>query len=370
MSLLQLQAQNLEVLGLCFGVAFFWGVLLQRSHFCTMGAISDVVIMGDSTRLRQWVLAVALSVLGFGGMSWLGWISPLNTIYGAQGLNGLTLTLGGCMFGVGMVLASGCTSKNIARLAGGNLKSLVVLMSMGIFALATMRGLPAVWRVQVLDAIALPVSMPFAGQWLSGLTGWSLPMGMGVMSVLVSSLLLVWVFRLPAFRRASAYGPGMWTAAAILAVWWITGVHGFVPEHPETLESIFLSTASGRMESMSFTAPVAYALDAFMYFSDGSKRVNLGMVLALGLLVGAWASTVQQGAFRWEGFTRIDDLAWHVLGGALMGMGAVMALGCSIGQGLSGLSTLSWGSLLAVLGIAVGAVSTLQWQVRRAESQA
>lgn len=353
-----------------FGLAVLFGAIAQATHFCTMGAISDVVIMGDSTRLRQWVLAVALSVLGFGGMSWLGWISPLNTIYGAQGLNGLTLTLGGWMFGVGMVLASGCTSKNIARLAGGNLKSLVVLMSMGIFALATMRGLPAVWRVQVLDAIALPVSTPFAGQWLSGLTGWSLPMGMGVMSVLVSSLLLVWVFRLPAFRRASAYGPGMWTAAAILAVWWISGVHGFVPEHPETLESVFLSTASGRMESMSFTAPVAYALDAFMYFSDGSKRVNLGMVLALGLLVGAWASTVQQGAFRWEGFTRIDDLAWHVLGGALMGMGAVMALGCSIGQGLSGLSTLSWGSLLAVLGIAVGAVSTLQWQVRRAESQA
>jgi uncharacterized membrane protein YedE/YeeE len=94
------------------------------------------------------------------------------------------------------------------------------------------------------------------------------------------------------------------------------------------------------------------------------------MALALGLLMGAWISTVQQGAFRWEGFTRIGDLALHVLGGALMGMGAVMAMGCSIGQGLSGLSTLSVGSLCAVLGIVLGAVLTLQWQLRRAESQA
>jgi len=370
MSLLQLQAQNLEVLGLCFGVAFLWGVLLQRSHFCTMGALSDVVIMGNSTRLRQWVLAVALSVLGFGVMSWLGWISPLNTIYGTQTLHWLTLTLGGLLFGVGMVLASGCTSKNMVRLAGGNLKSLVVLMSMGIFALATLRGLPAVWRVQVLDTVALQVSTPFAGQWLSGLTGWSLPQGLGVMSLLVAMPLMLWVFKEPAFFRANTYGPGLCTAAAVLAVWWISGVHGFVPEHPETLEAVFLSTASGRMESMSFTAPVAYALDAFMYFSDGSKRVNLGMALALGLLLGAWVGTVQQGAFRWEGFTRMDDLARHVLGGALMGMGAVMAMGCSIGQGLSGLSTLSVGSLCAVLGIVLGAVLTLQWQLRRAESGA
>ncbi len=370
MSLLPLQAQNLEVLGLCFGVAFLWGVLLQRSHFCTMGAISDVVIMGDSTRLRQWVLAVAIAVLGFGCMAWLGMISPFNTIYGTRALNWLTLSLGGLMFGVGMVLASGCTTKNITRLAGGNLKSLVVLMSMGIFALATMRGLPAVWRVQVLDTFTLPLSAPFAGQWLSALTGWSLPKGMGVMSVLSSAVLMVWVFKDRAFRSASVYVPGLLSGAVVWAVWWISGVHGFVPEHPETLEAVFLSTASGRMESMSFTAPVAYALDAFMYFSDGSKRVNLGMALALGLLLGAWAGTVQQGAFRWEGFTRMDDLARHVLGGALMGMGAVMAMGCSIGQGLSGLSTLSVGSLCAVLSIVLGAVLTLQWQLRRAESQA
>jgi uncharacterized protein len=370
MSMAQLQAQSLEVLGLSFSVAFVWGVVLHRSHFCTMGAISDVLIMGSSTRLRQWVLAVAVAVLGFGLMTGLGWISPLNSIYASTQLNWLTLLLGGALFGMGMVLASGCTSKNLVRLAGGNLKSLVVLLSMGIFALATMRGLPGVLRVQVFDTFSAPLPLPFAGQWLSGLMGWTVSMGVAVMAVLVALVLLVWVFKDRDFARPTQWWPGLVSAVAVLLIWWLSGVTGFVPEHPETLEAVFLTTASGRMESMSFTAPMGYALDAFMYFSDGSKRLNLGMAMAFGVLLGAWASAWQQGSFRWEGFTQISDLSRHLLGGALMGVGAVMAMGCSVGQGLSGLSTLSWASMLAVAGIVVGAVLTLQWQIRQAESLA
>jgi uncharacterized membrane protein YedE/YeeE len=368
MTMAQLQAQSLGVLGLSFGVAAVWGVVLHRSHFCTMGAISDVLIMGSSTRLRQWVLAVALSVLGLGLMTAVGWISPLNTIYGGTPLNGLTLVLGGVLFGVGMVLASGCTSKNLVRLAGGNLKSLVVLISMGIFALATMRGLPGVFRVQVLDKVALDMASPFAGQWLSALTGWPLSMGVATTSALVALALLMWVFKDRDFRQTAQWWPGLASAMVVLMVWWLSGVVGFVPEHPETLEAVFLTSASGRMESLSFTAPMAYTLDAFMYFSDGSKRVNLGMALAAGVLFGAWASAWQQGSLRWEGFTRISDLSLHLLGGALMGVGAVMAMGCSVGQGLSGLSTLSWASMLAVVGIVLGAVLTLQWQIHRAQA--
>jgi hypothetical protein len=183
---------------------------------------------------------------------------------------------------------------------------------------------------------------------------------------LLAVCLLLWVFKEPSFRRVSQFGPGAATGLVVLAVWWISGVLGFVPEHPETLEPVFLATASGRMESWSLTAPVAYGLDAFMYFSDGSKRMSLGMALMLGLLAGAWASALQQGTFRWEGFGQTADLARHIAGGALMGLGGVMGLGCSIGQGLSGLSTLSGGSFVTVLGMALGAVLTLQWQLRRA----
>jgi uncharacterized membrane protein YedE/YeeE len=113
---------------------------------------------------------------------------------------------------------------------------------------------------------------------------------------------------------------------------------------------------------------VAYLWDALMYFSDGSKKLSLGMVMALGLLVGSWAHARWQGTFRWEGFTKTDDLALHLLGGTLMGFGGVLAMGCTLGQGLSGLSTLSLGSFIAVLGIVAGAVAALQWQLRRAEA--
>jgi uncharacterized protein len=368
MSLAEFQAQNLLVLGLCFSLSLAWGWLLHRSHFCTMGAFSDWVLMADATRLRQWVLAIALSIAGFGCMTWAGWISPLNTIYATPRLNVLSLTLGGLLFGAGMVLASGCVSKTLVRLGGGNLKSLVVLLSVGVFALATLRGLPAVWRVKGLDvwSVDWPAG-PFAAQGLGLHWGFSLTDSFGILSLCVALALLLWVFKDRSFWGVRQIWPGIGTAAVVLGVWWVSGVLGFVPEHPETLAPVFLATSSGRMESLSFTAPVAYWMDAFMYFSDGSKRLSLGMALAAGVVSGAWASALLEGTFRWESFSQTSDLVLHGLGGALMGVGGVMAMGCSIGQGLSGLSTLSWGSMLAVSGIVMGALLALQWQSWRAE---
>jgi hypothetical protein len=367
----QIQLQAWGVLGLAFLLAAAAGGLIHRSHFCTMGAISDWVIMGDRTRAKQWVLAIAVAVLGFGVMASLGWISPMDTIYASAQLSWLSLTLGGALFGAGMVLGSGCASKSIIRLGGGNLKSLVVLMAMGISALATLRGLTAVWRVNSLDLVTVGTGPgPFAGHWLASASGLALPMAWLVSALLVSGLLLLWVFKDRRTLSAAAVVAGVGVGAMVLAVWWVSGVLGFVPEHPETLEPVFLATASGRMESMSFTAPVAYWWDALMYFSDGGKRVTLGMATAAGLLLGAYVSARLEGTFRWEGFTQTSDLAVHLVGGSLMGVGAVLALGCTVGQGLSGLSTLSLGSAMAVLGIVLGAVAALQWQLKRAEAMA
>ncbi len=368
-SLEQLQLQIDWVQGLTFVVASGVGWLFHRSHFCTMGAISDWVIMGDTARAKQWALAAAVAMLGFGAMSSLGWISPLNTIYASTELTWLSLLLGGVLFGVGMVLGSGCASKSLIRLGAGNLKSLVVLMAMGISALATLRGLTAVWRVNILDPVSVTSGPgPFVGQWLASATGWSQSMAWLVAAVLLAGAVLVWIFKSEHALPRSVVWSGIGIGAAVVAFWYISGVLGFVPEHPETLEPVFVATASGRMESMSLTAPVAYWWDAFMYFSDGSKRVTLGMATVMGLLLGAFFSARLQGSFRWEGFTQTSDLALHLLGGALMGLGGVMAMGCTIGQGLSGLSTLSLGSFVTVFGIVLGAVFTLQWQLRRAEA--
>jgi len=355
-----------QVLAASFVLSALAGALIHRGHFCTMGAISDWVLMRDATRLRQWALAMATAILGFGAMSWAGWVSPLQTIYASSQLSWLSAVVGGALFGIGMVMASGCSSKSLVRLGAGNLKSLVVLMAMAVVAMASMRGLTAVWRVNHLDPVSWDlVHGPFVGQWVSAFWGLSLPQGMGLSAWVVATVLLVWVVRERSFNTASNWFTGAGLGLLVVCMWWVSGVLGFVPEHPETLDPVFLTTHSARMEAMSFTAPVAYWMDAFMYFSDGTKRLTLGMASALGVLFGACVSALTQGSFRWEGFTHRADLVQHLLGGSLMGLGGVLAMGCTFGQGLSGMSTLSLGSFLAVLGIFAGSFSALQWQMRQ-----
>ncbi len=364
MTVEQLQWQTVAVLALAFAASGVLGYALHRTHFCAMGAVSDWIVMGNSHRARQWALALAVAMCGFGALMLFSGISPLNTIYNSQRLPWLSLLLGGVMFGVGMVLASGCASKSLVRLGAGNLKQLVVLMAMGMAALATMRGLPAVWRVQGLDHIDVAWGAgPFFSQWLAQFSGWSLPFAGAVLALLLALGLGIWAVSDATFRSGKLLFAGVGVGLITVLLWWTTGVLAWVPEHPETLESVFLTTASGRMESMSFVGPVGYWLDAFLYFSDGTKRVNFGMALLPGVLLGTAFSAWRAGTFRWEGFTQTADLVRHLVGGLLMGVGGVMALGCTFGQGLSGLSTLNLGSLLATAGIVLGAVLTLKWQM-------
>ena len=185
-------------------------------------------------------------------------------------------------------------------------------------------------------------------------------------AVLFAGLLCLWVFKDRQTLQRSTLFSGAGIGALVVALWWVSGVLGYVPEHPDTLEPLFLTTQSARMEALSFTAPVGYWLDAFMYYSDGSKRLTWGMVTVAGVVLGACGSALQQGSFRWEGFTQRADLVRHLVGGALMGTGGVLAMGCTFGQGLTGLSTLSLGSMLSVLGIFAGTWGALQWQMRQA----
>jgi uncharacterized protein len=354
-----------------FGLSMAFGALAQRTHFCTMGAIADVVNMGDWTRMRMWVLAIAVAVAGFNAMVGLGWIEARNSIYAAPQLLWLSLPLGGALFGFGMVLASGCGSKSLVRLGSGNLKALVVLGVLGVAALATLRGLTAVLRVRTVDAAT--VQLP-AGQDLPTLVAhwWGLPTPLAALGIglAVSAALLLWVVRRPEGRTAEVWLGGAGIGAVIVALWWLSGRLGFVPEHPLTLEPTFLGTNSRRMEALSMVAPVGYALEGLLYFSDASKTLTMGIVSVAGVLVGSALVALLTGTFRWEGFGGIEDLANHLAGATLMGIGGVTALGCTVGQGLSGISTLSVGSVLALAGIVAGGVAALRYQSWRIERMA
>jgi uncharacterized membrane protein YedE/YeeE len=150
-------------------------------------------------------------------------------------------------------------------------------------------------------------------------------------------------------------------------VWWVSGNLGYVAEDPNTLEEVFLVTNSGRMESLSFVAPYAYSLDWLMMYSDTSKVLTVGIVAVLGMILGSAVISIATKSFRWESFRNTEDTANHLVGAALMGFGGVTALGCTVGQGLSGISTLAIGSLLALPGFIFGAYLGLRYlQIRLA----
>ena len=160
---------------------------------------------------------------------------------------------------------------------------------------------------------------------------------------------------------------GLGVGGLVVAMWWVSGHLGFVPEHPETLDAVYLATNSGRMEALNFVAPVAYTLDWLMFYSDASKALSVGIAAVAGVLMGSAASALQSKSFRWEGFANPRDLGQHLFGSVLMGVGGVTALGCTFGQGLSGISTLSLNACVALAAIVLGAVVALRQQAARLE---
>ena len=365
------QALAAQVLWVAFALAVVFGAIAQRTHFCTMGAVSDIVNMGDWTRMRMWVMAIGVAVLGFNAMVGLGWIEAGKSIYAGPRFIWLSALVGGLMFGFGMVLASGCGSKTLVRVGGGSLKSLVVFFVLGLAAYATMRGITAVLRVATVDRVAVEVK---GGQdlpsLLGGALGWATPQAAWLLGLVVGGVLLVWALSKPEGRRADTLLAGLGIGAVITAMWWLSGRFGHVAEDPTTLEEVFVATNSQRMESLTFVAPVAYTLDWLILFSDKSKVLTVAIVTTVGVIVGSALVALATRTFRWEGFRDAEDTANHVVGALLMGVGGVTAMGCTVGQGLSGVSTLSLTSFVAFAAIVAGAVLALRYQVWRLERMA
>ena len=364
MDIAELHSLRTQVLWAAFAVALAFGAIVQRTQFCTMGAISDIVNMGAWSRMRMWGLAVGVAMVGFYGMGWLGWIDTGNTIYSSAKVLWLSGLVGGGLFGYGMVLASGCGSKTLVRVGAGSLKALVVFFVMGFSAYATLSGVLAVARVNSVERVFF--EMPSGGTlplWVAGHWGWA-PGGVGLlMALLVGGSLVLWALRSAEFRTFGNLLGGIGLGLTVVAMWWVSGHLGFVAEHPETLDVAYVGTDSGRLESLSFTAPMAYTLDWLILFSDASNLLTLGVASVAGVVVGSWIQSLFMRSFRWEGFRDTQDTALHLMGAFCMGVGGVTALGCTVGQGLSGLSTLSVGSLFAVTGIVLGARLGFRFQI-------
>jgi hypothetical protein len=359
------------VVALTFLISAVLGVVMSRTDFCTMGAVSDIVNLDDWTRMRMWLGAMGVAILGTQGLAAAGLIDPGRSLYAAPRLLWLSHLLGGLLFGFGMVLASGCGTKTLLRLGAGNLKSLVVFVVMGVFAYMSLRGLFAVWRVNSIDLVNLDLK---AGQDLPRLIAASEPQALRSvrlwLGLLSAGALIAFSLASASMRKPQPLLGALTVGLGITAVWYVSGHLGYIAEDPSTLEERFAGSQSGRPESLSFVAPAAYSLELLMLWSDQSKVLTLGIASVLGMTLGSTFYALATRRFRWEGFRGAEDTANHLIGAALMGIGGVCALGCTIGQGLSGISTLAIGSFITLAAIVGGAVAALRYQIWRVERMA
>lgn len=361
------------VVGGGFAIAFAFGVIAARTNFCTMGALSDIVNMGHWGRMRMWLLAIAVAIAGTTALSWTGQVDLAKAVVQRPTLPWLSLLVGGVVFGVGMTLAGGCANKNLIRFGGGSVRSLVVLVFMAIASYMTLKGLFGQWRATLLDPVSINLgergwSDQGLGTALSRLSGLDPKVALLLAAALAVVVLLIVVFKDARFRANTTQVLGaIVLGALVVAGWYVTGHLGF-GENPETLENVYFATNTRTLESLSFVAPLAFSLEMLMMWTDTSLRVTFGVASVVGVILGSAAYALVARKFRWEGFASIADLRNQLVGAVMMGFGGVTSLGCTIGQGLSGVSTLAIGSLIAIAGIVGGSVATLKYMLWKMES--
>jgi len=350
-----------------FALAFIFGAMGHKANYCTMGAVSDMVNIGDWSRMRMWLLSIAVAILGANALHILGYVDLSRSVYQSPNFTWFANILGGLIFGIGMTLASGCGSKTLIRLGGGDLRSLVVFAFLAISAYMTLKGLFGIWRTAYIEPVAINfLAQGINGQdlptLLSGLTGVNKQSLQIAVGGIFAAAILAFVFKDHRFRANRDYVlAGVVVGLVVVGGWYVTGHIGYA-ENPETLEMTFFGTNTQAAESFTFVAPLGYSLGLLMLWSDSSLHATFGIAAVAGVIAGSFAYAVLSKKFRVEGFRDAKDTTNHILGAVLMGFGGVTSLGCTIGQGITGFSTLAVGSILTFFAIVTGAALTMKYQ--------
>ena len=338
---------------LSFLVGIIFGAVVNKTNFCTMGAVSDWVNMGNKGRLRAWFLAIGIAILVTQVMQFNGLIDIGQSIYLTPNFGWLGYLVGGFLFGVGMTLASGCVNRTLVRVGSGNLKSVIVLIIIAVTAYMTMRGLLALVKTNVFDPTnvdlsAHEVSNQGIGTLLGAAFGADDPaLIQKIVTALFAGGLIVYSLKGRELRGSfDNILAGIVIGVVIPAGWYITGVVGFDDFEPV------------RMESFTFTGPTGEGLMYLLTFTGST--INFGIAAVFGVILGSFLYGILSRKFRLESFVDRTDLLRHMLGAALMGFGGVLALGCTIGQGITGMSTLALGSLMALASIIFGSAFTMK----------
>lgn len=325
--------------GFAIGLAF--GVVGLLSGFCLMSSLRDWWTANDGRKVRSYAVALAVAILGTQFIAGAGLVDIAKSLYLQPSFSAPLIFAGGLLFGFGMVLSNGCASRALVLLGKGNLRSLVVIAIIGIAAQMTLKGLIAPARLAFLQATQTTPAAISAPALLATM-GIDESVARIVVTLIASGALLIFAFSDGQFRRA--YGQiaaGLAVGLLVTAGWLTTGWLGADDFSPIPVTSL------------SFVSPIADSLQYTM-LSTG-LTLNFGIALVAGVLTGSLVTAVVTGRFKLEGYTSPNHMVRSISGAALMGVGGAMAYGCSIGQGLTGLSTLGMPSFIAVAGIVAGA---------------
>ncbi len=367
-----------------FVVALIMGAVVNKTNFCTMGAVSDWVNMGDTGRMRAWLLAIAVGVLGVVALEAAGLVNVTSTFppYRQNNLVWLENVLGGVLFGIGMTLASGCGNKTLIRVGGGNIKSVMVLLVIALIAYFMINPFPGSDKT-LYSTLFYPWTNPTAvalttNQDLGAmLFGDNAATGRMVMGGVIGGLLLIWAFKSAEFRSNfdNILG-GLVVGLAVLAAWYVSSniavnADGEMMSLQTYVQDWELyapadavkpaSTAALAPQSFTFINPMGQTLG---YAANGFDRTLLtfGIMALAGVIAGSLLWSLISRSFRIEWFASGRDFVNHLIGAILMGFGGVLAMGCTIGQAVTGFSTLALGSILTFIAIVLGSALTMKVQ--------
>ncbi len=364
-----------------FAIAVVMGAVVNKTNFCTMGAVSDVVNMGDNGRMRAWLLAAAVAMVGVTLLENYGLAQPDaafppyrgNTILWFENL------FGGLLFGIGMTLASGCGNKTLIRIGGGNIKSIFVLAIISVIAYFMVNPFPG--SDQTLMSLLfiewtrpLSISLNTKQDLASILGADSVRLWIGLAAGI---LLSVYALRSSELRGSldNLLG-GIVVGVCVVAFWYVSSsvsifveaeetsytLSGYYQEWDMLAESSEGKPAAGRPlapQSFTFINPMGQA-GGYLVSGFNNALLTAGLMALFGVIVGSFLWSVVTKSFRIEWFNSFSDVMNHVIGAILMGFGGVLAMGCTIGQGITGVSTLAVGSFITLLAIIFGSALTMK----------
>ena len=344
-----MSAANIAVIsGLVIGLIY--GAVGLLSGFCMMSSLRGWWGEGDGRLVRTYALTMGVAIAATQLLAASGTIDLGKSIYLQPSFSAPLMFFGGLLFGYGMVLSNGCGSRALVLLGRGNLRSFVVVIVLGIVAQMTLKGLIAPVRIAVLQASQTTATLTSVPALLSSAGVGEIPARMLATSIMSAALIIFAFAHLPFRRSPGQIAAGVLVGILIAAGWFATGYLGADDFNPTPVTSL------------TFIAPIADALQ-YVMLSTGST-LNFGIATVGGVFTGSLVTALATGRFHWEGYQSPRHMLRSAGGAALMGAGGVMAFGCSIGQGLTGLSTLALASFVAVAGILLGTAAGLRGALR------